>query len=79
MRAAIHKRGSGKLMLLDEETGEVIYCPVFWIHHDGRGPLRFLAKLINMKQRIDIADIIAYESSQPKRPGFSANEEVPHV
>jgi hypothetical protein len=76
MQVKIHKRGSGKMMLVDE-TGAVIYCPVFWIEHRGRDALAFLAKLINLKQRVDIIDIIAYESSQPKRRGFTANEKVP--
>ena len=57
----VTKRG-GRLMIADAATNTLRYCPPDFIHHNSRDPLRKLART-----PLDIADIMEYENSQPRK------------
>ena len=55
----------GHLVLM--EGGRVIYQPPDFIKHTSRIPLQALARKVALRGCVDIADIMEYESAQPRK------------
>jgi hypothetical protein len=60
----VGKQG-GRLMIF---KGAVpVYCPPDFIRHTSRIPLQSLARTISLRGRVNIEDIVAYETAQPRK------------